>query len=185
MESLYQHNKENCKKEIKVATGLEVGFEVLVEMKGEVQSWKGSPWNFVFAEATSEEVVNMGSAKGISFVAAGQIKDGGLLSATKRSGDGEETPKVRGLKPCLLCLELNLSWKFVLVPLWIWKELRRNYSIGVYHVLQDWDRGPLFVNMSELSSFLVSASYVTYYKMFLSMCFNRTRGRVLFKAGVN
>ena len=96
MESLYQHKKENCKKEIKVATGLEVGFEVLVEMKGEVQSWKGSPWNFVVAEATSEEVVNMGSAKGISFVAAGQIKNGGLLSTTKRSGDGEETPKVKG-----------------------------------------------------------------------------------------
>ncbi|GMN34796.1 hypothetical protein TIFTF001_004895 [Ficus carica] len=42
LESLYQHNKENCEKEIKVAIGLEVGFEGLVEMNGEVESWEGS-----------------------------------------------------------------------------------------------------------------------------------------------
>ncbi|GMN41536.1 hypothetical protein TIFTF001_010759 [Ficus carica] len=114
LESLFQHNKENCVKEIKVATGL---------------------------GTTSKEVVYMSCTKGISFFAAGQINNGGMLSATKRSGDGEETPK----------------------------ELRRNYLVGVYHVLHDWDRGPLFVNMSELPSFLISASCVAYYKMFLSI----------------
>ncbi|GMN65030.1 hypothetical protein TIFTF001_034097 [Ficus carica] len=53
---------------------------------------------------------------------------------------------------------------------------------GVYHSHKT-NRITLFVNFSELPSFLISAGRVSCYMIFLSMCFSRTRGRVLFKEG--
>ena len=89
-----------------------------------------------------------------------------------------------GQNQCNLCKELAITWKVSLQPLWICDELRRDFSVGVYHSHKT-NRITLFVNFLELPSFLISAGRVSCYMIFLSMCFSRTRGRVLSKEGVN
>ncbi|GMN33022.1 hypothetical protein TIFTF001_046663 [Ficus carica] len=89
-----------------------------------------------------------------------------------------------GQNQCNHCKELVITWKVSLLPLWIWDELRRDFSVGVYHSHKT-NIITLFVNFSKLPSFLISAGRVSCCMIFLSMCFSRTQGRVLFKEGVN